>query len=176
MDNNPQANMDDDKIACFDRVFCSNHIRMLKILLHYIPGVFRRQLTVYIKFLELQQVLSHPCEFPPSDFRSFETDQTDCSESSTVDFSAMIGELLPFCDSGERIRFQNMENMFRSFEQMKNMMEMVQMMQEMKEMFGGEDGGFNPDILAGMMGQSAPGGFQPDILAAMMQNDLFGST
>lgn len=171
MDNNAQTNMADNKITCFDKASSSNHIQMLKILLHYIPETFRKHLSVYIKFLELQQVMFHPFHYPPSEFRSSSaTSSLEYQEPFEADFSAMISELLPFCNAQERSQFQNLGNMLRNFEQMKNMMEMMQMINEMKDMFGTEENGFTPDMLAGMMGMSGPdlAGFNPDILAAMM--------
>ena len=123
----------EDKISYFDQHFCSNHIRMLKIFLHYVPEAHRKMLSIYIKFLELQHAMNHPFHF---------------RQMKTCDFSSLIQELIPFCTPKERQQFQSMENMFSSFEQMKNMMEMMDMM---KDMFGDEEGGFDPEMLSGMM-------------------------
>ena len=103
---------------------------MLINFLQYIPDAYRKLLIIYIKFLELQKVMRQPLPI-------------DHTPSGSV-----IQEILPFCSASERERLQNMENMVDSFEQMKNMMEMLDMM---KDMFGNEDGGFDPEILSGMM-------------------------
>ena len=133
MDLNQTVPDCNDKISYFDQLFCSDHIRMLKIFLHYVPASYRKMLTVYIKFLELQQVMHHPCRH---------------ISSHSQDVSSLIRELLPFCTPDQRQQFQNMESMFSNFEQIKSMMEMMDMM---KDMFGDEEGGFNPEMLAGMM-------------------------
>lgn len=140
MDNNTYKTIAEEKIASFDHACTSNHIRMLKIMHSYIPEHFRRHLIIYIKYLELQQVFSGTPPIPKT-AETFET-----AEESQV--SSMIRQLLPFCNLREKQQFQNIENMINSFEQMKNMMEMFEMM---KDMFGDGEGGFNPEMLAGMM-------------------------
>lgn len=179
MDNNSYKDMANSKIASFDHIYSTDHIRMLKIFLHYIPKALRKNLSVYIKFMELQHALSCPQHFPERNSDSFSASETVTAENSlddhlqggtaksagvpfsgasgtysndTLAFTTLIHELLPFCNPREKQQFQNMENMMNSFEQMKNVMEMMEMMKDMKDMFGDSDGGFTPDMLAGMMG------------------------
>lgn len=146
MDNNTYKTIAEEKIASFDHACTSDHIRMLKIMHSYIPEHFRRHLIIYIKYLELQQVFSDTPNIPES-AEIFETSDTfESTEKSPV--SSLIRQLLPFCSLQEKQQFQNIENMINSFEQLKNMMEMFEMM---KDMFGDGEGGFNPEMLAGMM-------------------------
>lgn len=130
MDINVSEQNSNEKIAYFDHTFCNNHIRMMKIFLHYIPDTYRKLLIIYIKFLELQQALKHTTNF------------------TKTPSSSVIQEIMPFCTDHERDQLQNIENMMNNLEQMKNMMEMMDMM---KDMFGNEEGGFDPEMLAGMM-------------------------
>ena len=168
MDENLNKDMANSKIASFDRIYSTDHIRMLKICLHYIPEAFRKNLSVYIKIMELQQAIKQPyplhdqssktashtaetirAENSPGDNHD---DSTPGSADNTKSITNLIHELLPFCNPRERQQFQNIENMMNSIEHMRNMMEMMEMMKDMKDMFGGEDDGFSPDMLAGMMG------------------------
>lgn len=172
MDDNLKKDMTNSKIASFDQAYCTDHIRMLKICSHYIPESYRRNLCVYIKFMELQHTLKYPHSLSdPYCYASSKTAETVHAETNhaknsshgdrdgfsgestdnTNSVSNLIHELLPFCNPREKQQFQNIENMMSSIEQMKNMMEMMEMMKDMKDMFGGE-GGFSPDMLAGMMG------------------------
>lgn len=171
MSDNMHENSAEKKISLFDQTFCSDHIRMLKIILHYIPESYRKNLTVYIKFMELQQVLHSPCRLPrcgESDCRACDSAENNTSPSSSCDaaepcdtdspfagLSAMIHELLPYCSLRERQQITGIENMLNTFDQMKSMMEMAEMFKDMKDMFGsadGSEGGLNPEMLAGMMG------------------------
>lgn len=143
MDNNTYKNIADEKIASFDNTYTSNHIRMLKILLQYLPVNYRRHLIIYIKFMELQHAFStmphfsYPIAVPGEE---------------TPDYSSIIQQLLPFCSPNEKQQFENISNLLNSFEQMKNMMDMFEMMKDMTDMFGDGEGGLNPEMLAGMMG------------------------
>ena len=155
MDNKTYKNIADEKIASFDCTYTSNHIRMLKIILHYIPWNLQKNIIFYIKFLELQQVLTTPFRnFPPCNPKQ-------ASENSdTSGFSSLIHELLPYCNPREEQQFRNFENIFNSFEQMKNMMDMLEMIKDMKDMFGDAEGGLDPEMLAGMMnGMGSMDGF-----------------
>ena len=151
MDNETYKNIADEKIASFDCTYTSNHIRMLKILLHYVPKNFRKNLIIYIKFMELQQAFSSNGSLPKYNINQAAENSTD-SAPDPSDFTSLIRELLPFCSSREEQQFRNMENMLNNFEQMKNMMEMFEMMKDMKDMFGDGEGGFDPEMFSGMMG------------------------
>ena len=178
MDNNSYFDTANKKIASFDRTYSNDHIRMLKILLHYIPASFRKNLSIYIKFMELQQALTSPLSFPELSSEAFvsETETIHTATYDTVDItkadkSKLIRELLPFCTPKEKQQFQNMEKILNQFEQMKNMLEMMEMIKEMKEMFGDSEegnGSFDPSMLAGMIGGMNGGGFDPGMLAGMM--------
>jgi len=155
MDEKNHNPMTNSKIASYDNINCTNYIRMLKICSYYVPAAYQKMLNVYIKFMELRYVWNTPSPAINTNaaFRTAENVHEDGSDNNHAQaFSAMIHELLPYCSPQEKQKFQNIENMLNSFEQMKNMMEMMEMMKDMKDMFGGEEGGFTPDILAGMMG------------------------
>ncbi len=151
MDNNTYKHIADEKIASFDCTYTSNHIRMLKILLQYVPQHFRRHLIIYIKFMELQQAFtSH--ENIQQYYTCHSAESETSTSSETPVFTSLIRELLPYCSLSEEQQFKNIENMLNSFEQMKSMMEMMEMMKDMKDMFGDGEGGFDPEMLSGMMG------------------------
>ena len=150
MENQNYKNIADEKIASFDCTYTSNHIRMLKILLQYIPKQFQKYLIIYIKFLELQQAFTS--RSTPPLFNTCQSAEYDNSSSESIDFTSLIQELLPYCNSREAQKFRQIENIMNQFEQMKNMMEMMEMIKDMKEMFGGDEGGMDPEMLSGMFG------------------------
>lgn len=149
MENQNYKNLADEKIASFDCTYTSNHIRMLKILLQYIPKQFRKHLIIYIKFLELQQAFTS--RSTPPLFDTCQCAECDNFSSETCDFTSLIRELLPYCTSREEQQFKQIENMMNQFEQLKNMMEMMEMVKDMKDMFGDGSGGFDPEMFSGMM-------------------------
>jgi len=149
MDNNTYKHTADEKIASFDCTYTSNHIRMLKILLQYVPNHFRRHLIIYIRFMELQQAFSSRENISLSGI--CHCAENDSSDSPSPDFTSLIRELLPYCSPNEEQHFRNIENMMNSFEQMKNMMEMMEMVKDMKDMFGDGEGGFDPAMFSDMM-------------------------
>ena len=150
MENQNYKNIADEKIASFDCTFTSNHIRMLKILLQYIPKQFQKHLIIYIKFLELQQAFTS--RSTPPLFNTCQSAEYANSSSESIDLTSLIQELIPYCNSREEQKFRQIENMMNQFEQIKNMMEMMEMIKDMKEMFGGEDGSIDAEMLAGMLG------------------------
>lgn len=150
MENQNYKNIADEKIASFDCTYTSNHIRMLKILLQYIPKQFQKYLIIYIKFMELQHAFTSPGT--PPRYNTCECAEYNNSSSESFDFTSLIHELLPYCNSREEQQFRQIENMMNQFEQMKNMMEMLEMIKDMKEMFGGDEGGMDPEMLSGMLG------------------------
>jgi len=150
MENQNYKNIADEKIASFDCTYTSNHIRMLKILLQYIPKQFQKHLIIYIKFMELQQAFTS--RSTPPLFNTCQSADYDNSSSETCDFTTLIRELLPYCTSREEQQIRQIENMMNQFEQMKNMMEMMEMVKDMREMFGGDEGDMDPEMLSGMLG------------------------
>ena len=144
------ANVSEEKIASFDSTYTSDHIRMLKILTHYLPVRYCRYLVIYIKFLELQQILSSPRPLHIADIGQSIQDLHIFKDPSQL--TALLQELTPYCTHSERQTFEQMAGFLNTFEQLKNMMDMFEMMDGFKDMFQNEDGTFDPEMLAGMMG------------------------
>ena len=113
-----------DKVTAFDTLFTNNHIQKLKILMTYLDSSMQKHMAIYIKYLELQYTIQF--------FRRYPYAATaPLPHESSMDFSQLCGELIPFCDDAQRTQMENMQNMFRTFENYKEMMEMVQMMKDM---------------------------------------------
>lgn len=129
-----------DKVWAFDTLFTNNHIQKLKILMPYFDRSMQKHLAVYIKFLELQYTMNFFRSYPSADLAPL-------PRESSMDFSKMCTEMIPYCNPSERTQMENMQNMFRTYENYKEMMEMVQMMKDMfpegenpmNSMFGGMD-------------------------------------
>lgn len=124
-DNHP------DKIMAFDTLFTTNHIRMLKLLLGYLEPPLQGQLAVYIKFMELQYTLSVFHQNPSASF-------SVCTGYDRGEFTDLLEEMIPFCDTEEKEKILNIRNMISNLKNMQEMMEMIQMMQEVSpDMFSG---------------------------------------
>ncbi|MBR1930963.1 MAG: hypothetical protein IJ833_05745 [Lachnospiraceae bacterium] len=140
-----------DKILSFDTLYTNNHIQMLKILSSYLSPGTRKQIAVYIKFLEFQYALSLT--------RPFASSSEQFSSEKTFNIAGLCEELLPFCGIKEQEILQNIQNFYKNFENMQEMMQMVEMMQEfMPEGFspGGDMAGMDLSQIFGMMNGDFP--------------------
>lgn len=168
-------NLATDKVLAFDTIFTTNHIKMLKILVSFLPPSLQKMLAVYIKFLELQLVLTY-FDTHSSPFRNH------AKHIGEIDLNALCNEIIPYCSHDERKKidqFRQMHQMMDSFQQISQTMEM------MKELFPdgipgfdfGQGGGstsaqsgsmpFGPDILSSLFG-AGNNSQMFDMLAAMM--------
>ncbi len=95
------------ELTPFDIQITNPSLRMIKLLIPYLPPKNQRMLAIYIKFVEFQNTLSS--------FRVFRT-----KRHSTED---MLNEIRPYLPS----------DMFDSIDQMMNMMNMMEMMKNMSE-------------------------------------------
>ena len=179
-------NLATDKVLAFDTIFTTNHIKMLKVLLSFLPPSLQKMLAVYIKFLELQFTLTyfdtHPSPYPP----------TKCSGDNNlihtlnsfgglgnilgsfgglgtligeIDLNALCKEILPYCSPDERkklTQFQQMQQMMDNFQHLSQTMEM------MKDLFPDGIPGFN--LGSGGTSDSTEGSsipFGADILSSL---------
>lgn len=140
-----------DKITVFDTLFTTNHIQMLKILMPYFDLPMRKQLVVYIKYLELRYALSY--------FDSHTHELYGCAGGygSTFDGSDPFGkeefninkicsELLPYCTSDERQKIEQISGLFRSMEMYKEMSQTLELMKDFIPDFMPD---FTPDAMSG---------------------------
>lgn len=141
-DQNPVT----DKVLAFDTLFCTNHIKMLKVLLFFLDSSMQKFLAVYIKIQELQYIISY-----------FDTHSS--IKPDNFDFNLLCQEIIPYCGPEERKKieqFTQLQQMMEQFNQINQTMEM------MKELFpdGMPDFNFNSesdnsqmyDMLSAMMG------------------------
>lgn len=147
-----------DKVLTFDTLFTNNHIQILKVLLFYLPEKDKKQLAIFIKFLELQYTLSYFKEMHfgcnplncssvnPSgecrscqDFSSF-TFGKDLLHNE--EFMALLSNLLQDVEGYLSPAEKEMINKIKG---MKNTMDMMAQYKEMMEMMGSMQGmgGFN---------------------------------
>ena len=144
------ANVSEEKIASFDTTYTSDHIRMLKIITHYLPFKYCRYLAVLIKFLELRQILSSSGRLQGAFIGQSIDEMHIFKDFSKI--TALVKELTPYCTGSEKQSLSQIAAFLNTYEQMKTMMDMFEMMDGFKDMFQNEDGIFDPEMFAGMMG------------------------
>lgn len=136
-----------DKVAIFDTLFTTNHIRRLKVLVTYLESSMQKNMAVYIKFLELQYTMNFFRAHPYATI-------TPSSADNSSDYTQIFGELIPYCDAAQRSQMENMQNMLQTFVNLQEMMEMVNMMKDifpegdnpLGSMFGNMDPASMPDM------------------------------
>ncbi|MCM1187810.1 MAG: hypothetical protein NC541_00755 [bacterium] len=139
-------------IASFDSMYTTDRIRMLKIILPWLPPSGQGGFAVYIKLLELQHtffLLRRPLQERAACSRRLSSDLFSGDTAGTVE---LLDELLPFSGPSERSRIENLKGLLQNMGKMKEMMEMMEMMKELfPDGFGGNTG--DPmEMLSGMAG------------------------
>ncbi len=155
-----------DSVAAFDAQFTNNHIRMLKVLLRFLEPSMQKNMAVYIKFMELQYTM----QFPSHYLYGRSSYSGSSSGKNSFDFDSICDELLPYCSEREKQQFTQMRSMFQT---MHNLQGMLEMMETLKELFpegmgaGGDQGGFNPEMLAAMSSMFGGGDMDLGAMAEM---------
>ncbi len=137
-----------DSVLPFDTCFCNDHIRMLKILVPFLDSSLQKYLALYIKYLEVRYIME--CFRRPILLNGTCFDTT--TKQSTMDFSSILDQVIPFCSPQEREKFLHIRNLFDTFQNLQNMMEM---MESMKELF--PEGMDNMGDMASMFGMDENG-------------------
>lgn len=163
-----------ETITAFDTALTTDHIRMLKVFLPYLPPRQQNGLAVYIKFSELQYALQLMRQRPACPI--YGGHRTVLSLSSLMDGSLLfrdrdgvielLDELLPYGTCEEQARIRELKNLLNSLGQLREMMDMMEMM---KELFpegsdSTDDGSGMGNLFSGMSGMD------PQMLAQLMQS------
>ncbi len=143
-----------DKITAFDTLFTTNHIQMLKILMPYLEPPMRRQMAVYIKYLELRYALSY--------FDSPSHELYGCAggygspfggagslPKEEFNISKLCSELLPYCTNDEKQKVEQISGLFRSMEMYKEMSQTLELMKDFMP-------DFSPETMSGLMQNFQP--------------------
>lgn len=152
---NPQEH-EHDQVSAFDTLFTTNHIQMMKIIMPFLDASRQRSIAVYIKYMELQYTISYFQKHtsPPFPIRqnSGLSSQQSSQEAGMQVCRQVCREIMPYCSPEEKKKMEQVENLFSA---MKNYQEMMEMFSMMKEIFPEGEGGMNPDMLSGLLGQDA---------------------
>lgn len=124
-----------DKITAFDTLFTTNHIQMLKILMPYFDPPMRKQLVIYIKYLELRYALSY---FDSNSHELYgcaegyghSLDGADPFGKEEFNINKICSELLPYCTSDEKQKVEQISGLFRSMEMYKEMSQTLEVMKD----------------------------------------------
>lgn len=133
-----------DKVLAFDTLFTTNHIQMMKIIMPFLDASKQKYIAIYIKYMELQYTISYFQKNPSPPF--------PLRHDSGQDSQQICREIMPYCSPEEKKKMEQVENLFST---MKNYQEIMEMFTMMKEIFPEGEGGMNPDMLSGLLGQDA---------------------
>lgn len=129
---------ENDKINKFDSVYSNNSINKLKIIYSYFSDSSKRTLALYIKLSELQLCLSHnsigPLPLTANEISLTETEATPSDSSQAFNssiFHKLCSELMPYCNSSEKNRLQQILDFLEAFENLQEMSETIQLMREL---------------------------------------------
>lgn len=156
-----------DKVAVFDTLFTTNQIRKLKVLISFVDHRWQRHLAVYIKYLELQYVLSNSRHFP---FRL----KYGHDKDEKGDFQSLITALIPYSNERDRKQLEQFAGMFQTMEMFQQLAPMMDLMKNiMPDM---ADSGGMMGALSSMFGNMNAGGKNQDSAGNedMMMNMLMG--
>lgn len=146
-----------DKITAFDTLFTTNHIQMLKILMPYFEQPMRKQLAVYIKFLELRYALSY---YDPHTHElygcagGYENSPGEADPFGKEEFNIgkICSELLPYCTNDEKQKVEQISGLFRSMKMYKEMSQTFEMMKDIMPDFASE---FTSDFMSNATSDSS---------------------
>nr|WP_317379894.1 hypothetical protein [uncultured Faecalimonas sp.] len=93
----------------FDTLISTPGLRMMKLMIPYLPPSNQRMIAVYVKFMELQQTFSF--------FRDFRSDLHSCAfEKEVSSPSDILEELRPFLRKSDCEMIDQIQNMLNAME------------------------------------------------------------
>ena len=93
----------------FDTLISTPGLRMMKLMIPYLPPSNQRMLAVYVKFMELQQTFSF--------FQNFRSDLHSCAfEKEVSSPSDILEELRPFLRKSDCEMIDQIQNMLSAME------------------------------------------------------------
>ncbi len=104
-------------LTAIDQIANRSHLQLFKAMIPYLPRERQGFFSCYVKFLELQNVMS---------FFSAGQNQLQSCTAGQEDFtlSQMFSDLREYCDEGEREMMDQMANLFTTMEVFAMMSEM----------------------------------------------------
>lgn len=115
-----------DYVASFDTLYTSNHIQILKILLHHLPSEHRSNLAVYIKYMELQYTISH-CK---------NTEDSLCictDDKKSPDLPCLLNDIFIYCNEKERKTVKQLLDMFQALQMVEEIQKFSELMPSFTE-------------------------------------------
>lgn len=113
----------------------NRHIQMLRLFLPYMPSVYRRYLSIYIKYLELKELCSPGSSdfYPAAEEKNFPKENISC----------LFDQLFPLCNLQEKAALSQIQQFFFQMTNLQEMMETMELLQEMApELFTADAAGF----------------------------------
>ncbi|MCM1263802.1 MAG: hypothetical protein NC313_13915 [Butyrivibrio sp.] len=136
-------------VMAFDALYTNNSIQKLKVLFQYIEPSMRKNMAIYIKYMELKYTMDlfkkHPFQICSASM-----------DSEKPDIQKIFHELKPYCTEGEAKQLEQLSSMLKTMEMYQEMSQTMSAMQEMFPNMGNAEGG-SPDsasmedLLMGML-------------------------
>ena len=117
-------------IAAFDTLYTTDHIRILKILLPFVDGSARRDLTVLIKFLELKytmELLRRTPALSTAEVCGLTSGGPEGGAGNGAGIAELFAQIRMFCTPTERAAIEQLAGLQRSMELYERMMGMMQL-------------------------------------------------
>lgn len=103
-------------LTAIDQIANQNHLQMFKAAIPYLPREKQKFFSFYVKFLEMQNVISFFSR-PAGSLQS-------CSAGNeNVNFSDMLNDIRNFCDDSEKSMIDQVSNLMNTMELFSMMME-----------------------------------------------------
>lgn len=115
-------------LTALDQIANRNHLQIMKALIPYLPSDKQKMISLYIKFLELQNVMGF--------FRQPAPQLKSCaSEGDSASPSDMLQDIRNYCDDSEKEMVDQLSNMLSA-------MELFSMMKDISPEDFASSGGF----------------------------------
>lgn len=103
-------------LTAIDKIANQNHLQMMKAIIPYLPLNTQKMISFYIKFMELQNIISF---YSDTSGRLY-----SCSmENKTVNVAEMLNDISNYCDKSEKKMIDQISNLITTMELFSIMME-----------------------------------------------------
>ncbi len=161
---------DNQSVIAFDRLYTTNHIQILKVLLPFVDPSAQKNMIILIKFLELQYTLSY---IGQSGALGAASRQTHPGGSAPFDIVQIFEQIRNFCTPTEQAVLEQLANLKKGMEMYREMTELMQMFsQSAPEGAPDMTPGADPmDLLRGMLSDEQQALFERFQSAARSRED-----
>ncbi|MCM1047518.1 MAG: hypothetical protein NC433_03745 [Clostridiales bacterium] len=111
-------------VMAFDALYTNNSIQKLKVLFPYVAPSMRKNMAIYIKYMELKYTMDlfkkHPFQICAAS-----------TDGDNPDIQKIFQELKPYCTEAESKQLEQLSSMLKTMEMYQEMSQTISAMQEM---------------------------------------------